>query len=156
MEEVVCVVIFIIILMNNLYSFKRNGKKRSFNVKCILEWNGIIDKITFWDIRECLVFVFKQKFSVFKQYYTYFHIFFHPHIFLQIFLNNNFQFLNTHIKPALNIKIFRICECSINWLSCSSSHQVRTAFCLKKFKQSFVSHSWKLVTTEVPCPPPSI
>ena len=36
-EEVVCVVIFIIILMSNLYSFKQNGKKISFNVKCILE-----------------------------------------------------------------------------------------------------------------------
>ena len=38
-----------------------------------------------------------------KQYYTYFHILFHLHTFLQMFLNNNFQFLNTHTKRALNI-----------------------------------------------------
>ena len=34
-------------------------------------------------IREYLVLVFKQQFSVFKQYYTYFHTFFHPHVFLK-------------------------------------------------------------------------
>ena len=32
-------------------------------------------------IRGCLVMCFGQQFSVFKQYYTYFHIFFHPHVF---------------------------------------------------------------------------
>ena len=46
--------------------------------------------------------VFKQQFSVFKQYFTYFNIFFHLHIFLQKFLNNNFQFLNIYTKRALN------------------------------------------------------
>ena len=49
----------------------------------------------------CLVYVFKQSFSVFKQYFTYFKTFFHPHVFLQIFLNNNFQFLNTRTKRTL-------------------------------------------------------
>ena len=31
----------------------------------------------------CLVDVFKYIFSVFKEYYMYFYIFFHPHIFLK-------------------------------------------------------------------------
>ena len=31
--------------------------------------------------RGCLVCVFKQPFSVFKQHYTYFHTFFHPRVF---------------------------------------------------------------------------
>ena len=51
----------------------------------------------------CLVYVFKQQFSVFKQYFTHFNALFHPHVFPQMFLNNNFQFLNTHTKRALNI-----------------------------------------------------
>ena len=29
----------------------------------------------------CILAYFKQQFSVFKQHYTYFHIFFHPHVF---------------------------------------------------------------------------
>ena len=41
-------------------------------------------------LRGYLVGVFKQQFSVFKQYFTHFHTFFHPHVFPQIFLNNNF------------------------------------------------------------------
>ena len=49
--------------------------------------------------RGCLVCVFKQPFSVFKQHYTYFHTFFHP----QMFSNNNFQFLNTYTKQTLYI-----------------------------------------------------
>ena len=49
--------------------------------------------------RGCLVCVFKQPFSVFKQHYTYFHTFFHP----QMFSNNNFQFLNTYTKQILNL-----------------------------------------------------
>ena len=53
--------------------------------------------------RGCLVCVFKQPFSVFKQHFTYFNTLFHPHVFPQIFLNNNFQFLNTHTKRALSI-----------------------------------------------------
>ena len=32
----------------------------------------------------------------------YFHIFFHPHVFLQMFSNKDFQFLNTCTKRALN------------------------------------------------------
>ena len=47
-----------------------------------------------------MVYVFKQQFSVFKQHFTYFKTLFHPHVFPQIFLNNNFQFLNTHTKRA--------------------------------------------------------
>ena len=49
----------------------------------------------------CLVCDFKQPFSVFKQNFTYFNVLFHPHVFSQIFSNNNFQFLNTCTKRAL-------------------------------------------------------
>ena len=52
-----------------------------------------------------MVCVFKQPFSVFKQHFTYFNILFHPHVFPQIFLNNNFQFLNTQTKRTLNFLI---------------------------------------------------
>ena len=39
--------VFFIILISNLYYFKQNGKKKKFNVKYILEWDGIVDKVTF-------------------------------------------------------------------------------------------------------------
>ena len=45
-EEIGCVVVFIIILMNNLYYFKQNRKK-NFDIWCILELNDIINKIIF-------------------------------------------------------------------------------------------------------------
>jgi len=32
-------------------------------------------------LRVCLVHILKHMFLVFKQYYTYFHIFFHPHVY---------------------------------------------------------------------------
>ena len=54
-------------------------------------------------LRGCLVCVFKQQFSVSKQHFTHFNIFFHPHVFSQMFLNNNFQFLNTHTKRTLRL-----------------------------------------------------
>ena len=66
----------------------------------------------------CLVCVFKQSFSVFKQHFTYFNTLFHPHVFLQIFLNNNFHFLNTYqtgsytfIVSAHNTTYFTIYWC---------------------------------------------
>ena len=49
-------------------------------------------------LRECLVCVFKQPFLIFKQYFTHFNTLFYPHVFSQIFSNNNFQFLNTCTK----------------------------------------------------------
>ena len=49
-----------------------------------------------------MVYVFKQLFLIFKQYFTYFYVLFHPHVFSQMFSNNNFQFLNTYTKRALN------------------------------------------------------
>ena len=52
--------------------------------------------------RGCLVCVFKQPFSVFKQHFTYFNTLFHPHVLPQIFLNNNFRFLHTRTKRALS------------------------------------------------------
>ena len=53
-------------------------------------------------VKGCLVSVSKQQFSIFKQYFKYFHTFFHSHVFPQKFLNNNFQFLNTYTKRVLN------------------------------------------------------
>ena len=53
--------------------------------------------------RGCLVYVFKQQFLVFKQHFTHSNVLFHPHVFPQMFLNNNFQFLNTHTKQGLNV-----------------------------------------------------
>ena len=50
-----------------------------------------------------MVCVFKQPFSVFKQHFTHFNTLFHSHVLSQIFLNNNFQFLNTHTKRALSV-----------------------------------------------------
>ena len=86
---------------------------------------------SFWSkLRVCLVSVFKQQFSVFKQYFTYFHTLFHPHIFPQKFLNNNFQFLNTCTKQTLNTwplrqQIFSkkiIKDNKLYILSCNSSN----------------------------------
>ena len=57
----------------------------------------------------CLICVFKQHFSVFKQYFTHFHTFFYSHVFSQIFSNNNFQFLNTYTKRSLGT--VRACGC---------------------------------------------
>ena len=54
-------------------------------------------------LRECLVCVFKQPFLIFKQYFTHFNTLFHPHEFSQIFLNNNFQFLNICTKRTLSV-----------------------------------------------------
>ena len=42
-----------------------------------------------------LVHAFKYMFLVFKQYYTYFHIFFHPHVFQKKADN---CYLNAHTK----------------------------------------------------------
>ena len=58
--------------------------------------------IHFRMFRGCLVCDFKQPFSVFKQHFTQFNTLFHPHVFPQMFLNNNFQFLNTQTKQALS------------------------------------------------------
>ena len=44
-----------------------------------------------------------NHFSVFKQHFTHFNALFYPHVFPQMFLNNNFQFLNTHTKWAHNV-----------------------------------------------------
>ena len=49
-EKVVGEVVFIIV-MSSLYYFKRNDKRRSFDVGSILEWDGIIDKVNFWEIK---------------------------------------------------------------------------------------------------------
>ena len=68
-------------------------------------------KFQVWKLRGCLVCDFKQLFSIFKQHFTHFNTLFHPHVFPQMFLNNNFQFLNTQTKRALNNwKMFHKCK----------------------------------------------
>ena len=73
-----------------------------------------------WDLweslRGCLVCIFKQQFSVFKQHFTHFNTFFHPHVFPQIFSNNIFQFLNTHTKRALKVRT-SVCLELCMWVS---------------------------------------
>ena len=58
-------------------------------------------KHTLKKLRGCLVYDFKQPFLVFKQHFTHFNTLFHPHVFPQMFSNNNFQFLNTYTKRTL-------------------------------------------------------
>ena len=76
---------------------KCNPERKTTNSTPLVKW--------FWAIRGCLVYVFKQQFLVFKQHFTHFNALFHPHVFPQIFLNNNFQFLNTHTKQALRLTL---------------------------------------------------
>ena len=57
-------------------------------------------------LSKCLVCVFKQPFLVFKQHFMHFNTLFYPHIFPQIFSNNNFQFLNTCTKQTLYHKLW--------------------------------------------------
>ena len=72
-----------------------------------MAWSGVMVRLKCCgNVRGCLVCIFKQLFLVFKQHFTHFNTFFHPHIFPQIFLNNNFQFLNTHTKRALSVAEF--------------------------------------------------
>ena len=47
-------------------------------------------------LRPCLVHPLKHIFSVFKQHYTYFHLLFHLHVFLYMFLNNK-----THVFKCM-------------------------------------------------------
>lgn len=75
--------------------FKKNSS-RMLSRECSLKLLGFLG-----NFRGCLVCVFKQLFSVFKQHFMHFNTFFHPHVFPQMFLNNNFQFLNTQTKWAL-------------------------------------------------------
>ena len=79
-----------------------------------------------WGLRGCLVSVSKQQFSVFKQHFTYFYTFFHPHVFPQKFLNNNFQFLNTCTKRVLKyIKVWGLSAVLKNYVSESKQKEKR-------------------------------
>ena len=57
-------------------------------------------------LRGCLVNDFKQSFLIFKQHFTHFNALFYPHVFSQMFLNNNFQFLNICTKRTLNLHLW--------------------------------------------------
>ena len=61
----------------------------------------------------CLLLLFKQRFSVFKQYYTYFYTLFHPHVFSQ---NNNVTkwVLYIYIHTTLGCPILTL---TLNFLS---------------------------------------
>ena len=65
--------------------------KIMFNVNIDTLVTSLLEKekcpLTVW---VCLVSVSKQQFSVFKQHFTYFNTLFHPYVFPQKFLNNNF------------------------------------------------------------------
>ena len=92
---------------------------------CVFYWILICLKVIIKDqiegtklaqkLRGCLVYVFKQPFSVFKQHFTHFNTLFYPHVFSQIFLNNNFQFLNTHTKRTLNLFWLTFFEGLLKW-----------------------------------------
>ena len=83
------------------YYISIEGIRRHYNSpNYLLEENMCLH--TYRSFRGYLVCVFKQLFFVFKQYFTYFNTLFHPHVFSQMFLNNNFQFLNIHNKRALS------------------------------------------------------
>ena len=77
---------------------------------CLIEtlfwWPNFYLFIFFSIPKGYLVSVFKQPFLIFKQHFTYFNALFHLHVFLQIFLNNNFQFLNIYTKRTLIITVF--------------------------------------------------
>ena len=85
---------------NNNQKKKKKGKLGFTKERCL---SLVVIFHMFWG---CLVCVFKQPFSVFKQHFTYFYILFHPHEFSQMFLNNIFQFLNTCNKRTLYFLFF--------------------------------------------------
>ena len=77
-------------------------------------WNWI------WAFKRlpCLVHPLKHMFLVFKQYYTYVHTLFHPHIFLYMFSNTCFQFLSActkHPEWKLPFYFFGIWESLTIW-----------------------------------------
>ena len=65
---------------SKLYLFPTQKKKKK---KKPTKFGNQLPKLKF---RGCLVVYFEQQFLIFKQYYMYFHTFFHPHVFPQ---NNN-------------------------------------------------------------------
>ena len=76
---------------------KKKKKTNSINITCRIKSVGK-KSLKSSQLRRCLICVFKQLFSVFKKHFTYFYALFYPHIILQIFSNNNFQFLNKCTK----------------------------------------------------------
>ena len=85
-----------------------------------------------------MVYVFKQPFLIFKQYFTYFNIFFYPHVFLQMFLNNNFQFLNTYTKQTLIVRFFFFFLMFLRYLMCFNFDLGPKAVILKKIQFSSI------------------
>ena len=78
------------------------GKKSRLQLTfCRFHFMGLVKKP-----RECLVCIFKQLFSFFKQHFIFFHTLFYSHVFSQMFLNNNFQFLNTCTKATPSLFSF--------------------------------------------------
>ena len=129
-----------------IFSFDQKKKKITDNLKT-REVIGLIKKekkreVIGWMIEvkkkkkniSRLVYVFKQQFSVFKQHFTYFKALFHPYVFPQMFLNNNFQFLNTHTKRAL--KLSSEVRTTISLVPQTSTYYHVTFLHLKKKKKN--------------------
>ena len=77
------------------FSFGKKKKKKTLSDFIFSLWG-------------CLVCVFKQLFSVFKQHFTHFNSLFHSHVFSQMFSNNNFQFLNTYTKRVYHLNSHKL------------------------------------------------
>ena len=89
-------------------------------------------------LRGCLVCVFKQPFSVFKQHFTHFNALFHPHVFSQIFSNNNFQFLNTCTKRKpknFRNNILSMAAVSLNDHTCFNHYSITSCLYGKTTKE---------------------
>ena len=87
------------------FSTRTTCNVAQYFMTCVLFLTLVIRVRFLGNFRGWLVCVFKQLFSIFKQHFTHFNTLFHPHVFPQIFLNNNFQFLNTHTKRALILSL---------------------------------------------------
>ena len=84
-------------------------------------------------LRSCLVWQLKHMFLVFKQYYMYFHIFFHLHVFQNIFLNKK-----THVfKCMYQIPLKNFANALIYILWGFQCHFKG----LKKMKESYICQS---------------
>ena len=97
---------FIIFFSHHSQSVILDNYKNRCESSCVLYHFSfeaeVENKLIKQRLRGCLVCVFKQPFLIFKQYFMHFNTLFHSHIFLKMFLNNNFQFLNTHTKRVIN------------------------------------------------------
>ena len=55
----------------------------------------------------------------------YFNTLFYPHVFLQIFLNNNFQFLNAQTKRTITFYFLEFSGLFRNWICLHAIQKMR-------------------------------